>query len=217
MKTRYLKVLSVFLAVVISISFIGCAVRFQKRHPKDVERIKELSQKLQQLQQTQDELQARLQEEISRGEVSLQMKEKGLVVTVVAKVLFDSGRAEVRPGGKEVLAKVADVLGKIDENILIEGHTDNVPIKYSGWQSNWELSSHRALNVLHYFVDDKGLSPSRFAAVGYGSYRPIASNDIEEGRQKNRRVEIVVLPAKLEKVKKTGNEQAPAQLGEYIK
>jgi chemotaxis protein MotB len=84
-----------------------------------------------------------------------------------------------------------------DRDIGIEGHTDNQPIKYSGWKSNWELSMARATSVLHYLVDKKGLAPQRVAATGYGEYRPVATNDTEEGRRLNRRVEIVILPKKI--------------------
>jgi len=145
------------------------------------------------------------------------MQERGLVVTVVAEVLFDSGKAKVRPVGKEVLSKVANVLIKINENIIVEGHTDNVPIKHSGWKSNWELSTQRALNVLHYFIDEKGLNPERFSAAGYGPYRPMASNATVEGRQKNRRVEIVVVPAKIKKARKGTQLETKSEAEEYIK
>jgi chemotaxis protein MotB len=79
-------------------------------------------------------------------------------------------------------------------DVGIEGHTDNVPIKVSGWKSNWELSSARAMSVLHYLVDRKGIAGNRVAAIGYGEFRSVASNDSKEGRRQNRRVEIVILP-----------------------
>jgi chemotaxis protein MotB len=79
-------------------------------------------------------------------------------------------------------------------NIGIEGHTDNIPIKHSNWKSNWELSTARALSVLHYLEKNQGISPERLSAIGYGEYRPVASNETNEGRKQNRRVEIVILP-----------------------
>jgi len=122
--------------------------------------------------------------------------ERGLVITVVGDVLFDSGKAKVRQEAMPILDKVNNVLKnnvpKLD--IGIEGHTDNEPIKASGWRSNWELSTARALSVLHYLVDEKGILPARISAIGYGEYRPVASNDTREGRRLNRRVEIVILP-----------------------
>jgi chemotaxis protein MotB len=109
--------------------------------------------------------------------------------------LFDSGKAKLRKDSYLKLNKVVDVLNTTvaDLNVGIEGHTDNRPIKKSGWKSNWELSTARALSVLHY-LSDKGVSEPRLAAIGYGEYKPVASNDTREGRQKNRRVEIVILP-----------------------
>ena len=77
--------------------------------------------------------------------------------------------------------------------IGVEGHTDNEPIKHSQWKSNWELSSQRALSVVHY-LEQRGVIPERLSAIGYGEYQPITSNDMVEGRQINRRVEIVILP-----------------------
>ncbi len=181
-------------------SVLGCAVGFHKRSPQDIKTIKSLSEQLEDLRRAKSQLERQLREELARGDVSVTMEDRGLVVTVVAEVLFDSGKAQIRAKGKPVLGKVADVLAKIDDkDIDIEGHTDNVPIKFSKWKSNWELSSQRALNVLHFFVDDKGLSPQRFSATGCGPYQPVVSNDTKEGRQKNRRVEIIILSSGFQK------------------
>jgi chemotaxis protein MotB len=129
------------------------------------------------------------------------MTNKGLVITFVSEVLFDSGKATLRKDSLPKLAKVASVLNStvVDLNVGVEGHTDNVPIQKSGWKSNWELSSARALSVLHY-LSEEGVSEPRLAATGYGEYKPVATNDAKDGRQKNRRVEIVILP-KTEKTK----------------
>ena len=102
-----------------------------------------------------------------------------------------------------------------DLNIGIEGHTDNEPIEYSGWKSNWELSTARALSVLHYLADQEGIAPQRLSAVGYGEYKPVASNDTKEGRRLNRRVEIVILP-KITKVDSLKAKQ-PRQQEENLK
>jgi len=180
----------------IGFGLCGCTVIFQKGRRSDVEKIKELSQELDQLAQAKKLLEERLQSEINDKQVKLQMMEKGLVITFVADVLFDSGKDKIRPAANASLDKVALVLEENvpDLSIGIEGHTDNVPIKRSGWKSNWELSSARALSVLHYLVDNKGIAPQRISAIGYGEYRPVASNSTKEGRQANRRVEIVILP-----------------------
>ncbi len=132
------------------------------------------------------------------------MAEKGLVITFVAEVLFDSGKEKLRGQSLSILDKVIRILKEEvpGNKIGIEGHTDNEPIKHSRWKSNWELSSQRALSVLHY-LEKKNISPKRLSAIGYGEYQPIASNDLVEGKQLNRRVEIVILP----KVMKKGIEE----------
>ena len=148
------------------------------------------------LERAKAELEDRLSSEIQDKEVDVQMQDKGLVITFVSEVLFNSGKADLREESFSKLDKVASVLTTTvsDLNVGIEGHTDNVPIKHSGWKSNWELSTARALSVLHYLEDSKNLDPTRLSATGYGEFQPVESNDTSEGRQKNRRVEIVILP-----------------------
>ena len=184
-----------FLAAVMMMVLAGCAIGVHKRSPQDVQTIKSLSQQLEDLRRAKSRLESQLQKEIAQGDVSITMGKRGLVVTVVAEVLFDSGKAKIKPQGQTVLNKVANVLGPMSDDIAIEGHTDNVPIKFSRWKSNWELSTQRALNVVHYFEDDKGIRPQRMSATGYGPYHPVTSNDTPEGKQMNRRVEIIVLPS----------------------
>lgn len=106
-------------------------------------------------------------------------------------MLFDSGRAELKSTSSNVLDKIASVLNLLDFEVRVEGHTDNVPINTPRYPSNWELSQTRALSVVKYFIS-KGVEPSRFQAIGYGKYRPIATNETPEGRALNRRVEINV-------------------------
>jgi chemotaxis protein MotB len=152
----------------------------------------------------QKSLEAQLKEELAEYKTKLAMTERGLVVSFLAEVFFDSGKAVIKEEGKKALQKVAEVLNNEakESPVAVEGHTDNDPIKYSGWKSNWELSSARALAVLHYFIDTCGVAPERLSANAYGQYHPVASNDTDEGKQTNRRVEIVILPP-LEKVKES--------------
>jgi len=199
-----IKVLKTILIVFIAISLAGCTFIIQKGRRSDVQKIEELSAELDELNKTRKLLEKRLSQEIEDKQVKLQMMEKGLVITVVGDLLFDSGKAEIRQEAYPLLDKVARVL---KENVPqlsvgIEGHTDDQPIRLSGWKSNWELSTARALSVLHYLVNEKRISPNRLSAMGFGEYRPAASNDTKEGRQLNRRVEIVILP-QLTKVKET--------------
>ncbi len=193
MKTKLFKTgLIIFLATALS----GCTFIFQTGRRSDAQKIEQLSQQLDELTEAKRLLESALSQEIKDKQVKLEMMEKGLVITVVGDVLFDSGKAKVRPQSYPILDKVATVLeyNVPQLSVGIEGHTDNVPIKFSGWKSNWELSSARALSVLHYLVEDKGISPGRVSAIGYGEYRPVSSNDTNDGRQLNRRVEIVILP-----------------------
>ncbi|MFA5039424.1 MAG: flagellar motor protein MotB [Candidatus Omnitrophota bacterium] len=159
-------------------------------------------EKDQDLQKALAELTKSLQGELSDYKAKLEMTERGLVVTFLAEVFFDPGKDAIRQQGKQALDKVASVLEKEvpDSRVAVEGHTDSDPIRHSGWKSNWELSAARALAVLHYFIETGGISPDRLSAVAYGEQRPVASNDTREGKQKNRRVEIVILPSEIIKI-----------------
>ncbi len=151
------------------------------------------------LDKAKQELERKLKDELGSGDLSLSMQERGLVLTVQDKVLFDSGKADLKQGALATLKKIATILQeKVGQHMInVEGHTDNVPIRHSGWKSNWELSTSRATGVIHYFIE-QGLDPVRFAALGYAEYHPVASNDAPTGRGLNRRVEIVISPRKLE-------------------
>lgn len=116
-----------------------------------------------------------------------------LLVRLNAQVLFESGSAEILPSGKETL----DVLGKslisLDNEIMVVGHTDTVPINTPLFPSNWELSTKRATNVVLYLTKSLGLDPTRLTPAGNGEFRPIADNSTAEGREKNRRIELMIL------------------------
>jgi len=201
MKSALLKIV---LIIFLSISLAGCTFIFQKGRRSDVQKIEELTRQLDELNRTKAVLEERLSKEIQDNQVRLQMMEKGLVITFVADILFDSGKANIKEEAYPILDKVSRVLKEnVPElSVGIEGHTDNEPIKYSGRKSNWELSTARALSILHCLVDKEGISPQRLSAIGYGEYHPVASNDTKEGRRLNRRVEIVIVP-RVTKVKET--------------
>ena len=198
-------------ALALAVGIAGCGINFYSGRPTDIKKIRELSGDLErlrlqkqaesdQLQEAKAMLERQLKDEIADREVKLEMAERGLVLTFVAEVLFDSGKMELKLKAKEALAKVASVIQQkvADRDIGIEGHTDNEPIRVSGWKSNWELSTARATSVLHH-LEEQGVSPRQMVASGYGEYRPVESNDTLAGRQKNRRVEIVILPKQLTK------------------
>ena len=211
---------AVLCVIILSVTATGCSITIQKGRRSDIEKIESLQHeldamnlRLEQLQQEKGKevselenakklLEKQLKKEIGDKDVRLEMAEKGLAIIFLAEVLFDSGKADIKEEAYGALQKIAKILNEnvADRNIGIEGHTDNEPIKYSGWKSNWELSTARATSVLHYLEDEKALDPKRLSATGYGQHRPVASNDDEEGRRQNRRVEIVILPKNIEKI-----------------
>ncbi len=129
--------------------------------------------------------------------VSVKVKEGHISVVLPSSVLFNSGQTKLKKAATNSLSKVCSVLKKDfpNEIIRIEGHTDSDPVKRTKkvYKSNWELSSARAANVLHFLVDKCQLDPKKLYLAGYGKYQPVASNKSKSGKQKNRRVEIVVL------------------------
>lgn len=128
------------------------------------------------------------------GELAFKDEPRGLVVSIVSEgVLFDAGSAELRPEGRAVLDGLAGNLGSIPNKLAIEGHTDNQPISTARFPSNWDLSGARASSVLRYLTDVHHLPASRLSASGYGDTVPVASNDDDAGRAKNRRVDIAIL------------------------
>ena len=156
--------------------------------------------RLAEVQSTYDELVGKLEQEIERGEVRISELKGKLTVNVVDKILFDSGKAALKPAGIKVLQQIGDILNSaVDKNIQVEGHTDNVPISgglAAKYPSNWELSTARATTVLHFLQDKVGVSGERLSAVGYGEYQPISSNATAKGRAENRRIQIVLTAAK---------------------
>lgn len=186
----------------------GCAFRFYKKNPKDKETIDQLATEVENLKKLRAEekrqfaeIEGMLRKELKGQKVKLDMEKRGLVITLADNILFDSGKAKIKSEAYPVLNKIADVIKSKarDKTIGIEGHTDNVPITHSGWKSNMELSTARANNVYQYLIAKGGMDPAKLTTIGYGEFRPIATNDIPSGRAKNRRVEIVILPQYLKK------------------
>lgn len=165
--------------------------------------VQEKGRQSDELLQAERDLTESLQKELGEARARLTMTERGLVLTFLDEIFFDSGKSVIKPEGATTLEKVARVLRETvpDSPVAVEGHTDNEPIKYSGWRSNWELSASRGLAVVHSFVNEHSVSPERVRAVAFGEFQPVSSNDTPEGRRQNRRVEIVILPKTLTKIK----------------
>ena len=154
----------------------------------------------QQRQQQYDALMKDLSKEVEKGQLQVRQYKDMLTVDLAEKIFFDSGRATLKAGGKKVLKKVGEALkGYQDKIIRVVGYTDNVPVSRSlqgRYPTNWELSVARATNVVR-FLQDVGVPPERMVAAGRGEYDPVASNDTPEGRQKNRRIEIMLIDQSL--------------------
>ncbi|MCX6186869.1 MAG: OmpA family protein [Bacteroidetes bacterium] len=128
-------------------------------------------------------------------ELTVEMKNGKVYVSLSDKLLFKSGSADVEDKGKEVIKKVADILNKnSDVDVLIEGHTDNKPIKTDKFADNWDLSTARASNIVRLLSDENNVNAKRLTAAGRGEYMPKLSNETPEGRAKNRRTEIILSP-----------------------
>jgi chemotaxis protein MotB len=134
-----------------------------------------------------------LNDDILNGLVRTHVEPRGLIVSLGEIGLFDSGSDQIKPHGKILLDTLATSLVSVGNHVRIEGHTDNVPIHNSKFPSNWELSTARATGVLSYMIGKFGFRPDLLSAAGYGEYRPVASNKTEEGKARNRRVDIVIL------------------------
>src|SRR5437867_6726680 len=154
-------------------------------------------EKVREVSSTYDQLVAKMKGEIDKGQVTISELRGKLTVNMVEAILFDSGKAEVKQEGLVVLGKVIEILKTVnDKSIRIEGHTDNKPIVgplTQRYPTNWELSAARAINVARY-VQKQGIEPTKLSAAAFGEFKPVADNATPEGRAKNRRIEIVMVP-----------------------
>lgn len=176
-----------------------------------VEQVRELEKKAEELKTAYDALLAELQGEVDSRDVRIRRFGGKIEINFVDKVLFVSGSAEITPRGETILAKVGQVLGKVkDRRFFVVGHTDNVPIRSFVFPSNWELSTARASSVIRYLSERQGVDPSLFTALGRAFYQPVASNDTPEGRQENRRVEIIIADLPLFEGEGGGEMRSPA-------
>jgi chemotaxis protein MotB len=154
----------------------------------------------QQTQKQYEELVQGLSKEVEKGQLQVKQYKNMLSVDLAEQIFFDSGKATLKKGGKEVLKKVGDALKGYENKIIrVVGHTDNVPVAKSlqaTFPSNWELSVARATNVVRY-LQEVGVPPERMVPSGRAEYDPVAPNDTPEGRQKNRRIEIMLIDKNL--------------------
>ena len=166
------------------------------RHPNDqtspIDPEKQVTEE-QSMEEMQMLLQQMLAAEGLQDSVSASMDARGLVISMSDAVLFDPGPAIIKDRYRDVLIMIGRTIDKLPNLIRIEGHTDNVPQSSELYPSNWELSTGRATSVLRLFEDFSSIVPKKMSAIGYGEWRPVADNDTVENRNKNRRVDIIIL------------------------
>jgi chemotaxis protein MotB len=143
----------------------------------------------------------------AQDKVNIDITRRGLVISLREAGFFDSGSATIQPAAYELLAKIAEVLLPYGNPISFEGHTDNIPMRSATFHSNWELSTARATTLAHFFMDRHSFAPEKISVTGYGEYRPVADNSVEEGRKQNRRVDVVLVGATEGEIE----EPAPAE------
>ncbi|MED3624034.1 OmpA family protein [Neobacillus thermocopriae] len=164
--------------------------------PSDKKQVDEESEEARKEQAELDELLSKLEKFVTdnhlQAVITLQDSKRGVEIALKEVILFDQGKADLKESSYPTLDVLVNLAKTVSNPISIEGHTDNVPIKNSKYPSNWELSSARAVSVLHYFAS-KGIAQDRMQFVGYGEFKPLYPNDTEEHKQSNRRVNIVIL------------------------
>lgn len=138
--------------------------------------------------------------------VDMRLEEEGVVLQLGDSSLFDSGKADLKEGSKVMLNKVGTMLKDVGKTVVVEGHTDDIPMNNADFGSNWELSLHRALNVLNYLIDVAELDPSSYSAKGCGEYKPLVENNSAKNRAINRRVDIFIAQPKDTKTIESGEK-----------
>jgi len=164
-------------------------------------RIAELEKEKEASAQSHQSLEDEMRSALESKDVTISQLQGKLTVNILDRVMFDSGEAQLKSDGEAVLRKVAGILSQHPElKIHVVGHTDNVPIKAaarSRFPSNWELSTARAMAAVRFLAEQCSVDPRRMGAVGYGEFRPVADNSTPEGRARNRRIAITILPDEL--------------------
>jgi chemotaxis protein MotB len=162
------------------------------------EQIAGLQKQKQQVTQTSKTLEDEMRSQLESKDVTISKLQGKLTVNILDNVMFDSGEAVLKPDGETVMKKIAAILKEHSQLVIqVVGHTDNVPIRptaHTRFASNWELSTARALAAVHFLTEQSGVDPRRVSAAGYGEFHPVADNSTAEGRAKNRRIAITILP-----------------------
>ncbi len=183
------------------------------RTATDVAGLEESLHKQEDFSAIRSELQKALAPEINRHEVALRLQPDGLVVSLREIGFFDSGSATLKSGAEAAFARIVRVLQEHSCAVRVEGHTDTVPIHTAAFASNWELSTARATQVVRVLIETYGFPPDRLSAAGYAEFHPVADNSDTEGRQLNRRVDVVIVNADINPLSVATQPAAPPQAG----
>ncbi len=174
-----------------------------KQSVKELESLDDIKVDIEKESNKYEDLAKKLNEIIDKNSltevIKIREEDRGIVLQVDESILFDPGKAEIKESSVDILDTISKIIEETDNDIIAEGHTDNVPINNEKYKSNWELSTDRALNIVKYFIENKKINPVRLSVKGYGEYNPIAPNDTPENRSKNRRVDILVVEQKVKK------------------
>jgi chemotaxis protein MotB len=139
--------------------------------------------------------------EVEAKKLRMREDERGLIITLASDAYFDPASARLKDETRDVLKKIGDIINEVPNFVRIEGHTDNRPVAppgiKGGYETNWELSSARSVNVLRYLTEESAVNPRKLSAVAFGQQRPIEDNNTPEGRAYNRRVDIIILREKM--------------------
>ena len=185
-------------------SVISQANQFENsQDPKHHEDTKDMSEEEREaLQQKEQQDLEKLKQQVDKyiqsngltTQLDTKLNQSQLTITISDSSLFAPGSARVKPESRKLAIEISNMLTKYsDYEVVVSGHTDNVPINNDEFESNWELSSMRAIRFMNIVLENKQLNPRNFSNIGYGEYRPIASNDTAGGRSKNRRVEVSII------------------------
>ena len=174
---------------------------FQEELNLSQTRIEALQLENQKVAQAQKSLEQEMRSALESKDITISELQGKLTVNILDRILFDSGEAEIKPQGMQVLRQLAGVLKQYpSRQVHVIGHTDNVPIRASSrnrFPSNWELSTARATAAVRFLCEQAGIDPRRLGSVGYGEFHPVAENATPEGRAQNRRIAIVILSEEL--------------------
>ncbi|MFJ7471056.1 flagellar motor protein MotB [Peribacillus frigoritolerans] len=165
----------------------------QRTGAEDLEKLGKNEQE--ELTEVQERVNAYIEKNDLTDKLGTNLTDEGMLISIRENVLFESGVAEVRSENRIIAKEISELLVMdLPRNIIVSGHTDNIPIKNYQYESNWDLSVMRSVNFMKLLLENKDLDPEMFSAKGHGEFKPVASNETKKGRAKNRRVEILIVP-----------------------